>query len=96
MKKAKKKSQYQHTQRRAWERYGLTVGPKTYDEMVQKIQGQDCVFLQKQSNRVSMFAVKIDEQWIPVIYDRDSHSIVTFLPQQALEPYADKLGSKSG
>ena len=89
--KAKKKSQYQHTQRRACERYGLTIGPKAYNELCQKIKDQNCVFLEKQSNRVSMFAVKMDQQWIPVIYDKERHSVVTFLPQKALEPYADKL-----
>ncbi len=95
-KKAKKKSQFQHAQRRACQRYGLTVGPRKYEELCKKIQQQDCVFLEKQSNRVTMFAVQMEEQWLPVIYDKDRHSIVTFLPKQALDPYLDKLDEKAG
>lgn len=90
--KSKKKSQKQHTQRRACQRYGLTIGPKTYYELCNNIKNmKDCVFLEKQSNRVSMWAVKMEGQWICVIYDKERHSIATFLPQEALLPYQSKL-----
>lgn len=96
MGKKKKKSQYQHAQKRASERYGLTVGHKTYEELCRKIQKHDCVFLEKQSNRVTMFAVCIEGEWMPVIYDKDRHSIVTFLPKEALDPHRNKLHANAG
>ncbi len=92
--KTKKKSQRQHTQRRASQRYGFTIGPKIYDELCHKIKNDskdECVFLEKQSNRVSMWAVKVEGQWVPVIYDKERHSIATFLPIEALQPYQNKL-----
>ncbi len=95
--KTKKKSQYQHAQKRASHRYGLTIGPKTYDLLCKKIQNHDsdCIFLYKQSNRVTLYAVFIDEQWVPVVYDKDRHSVVTFLPETALNPFWDKLHAKA-
>lgn len=90
--KSKKKSQVQHAQKRAAQRYGVTVGSKTYKQLCSRIQkNKDCVFLQRQSNRVSMFAVKMNEEWVPVIYDKTRHTIVTFLPQTALEPFKNLL-----
>jgi hypothetical protein len=89
----KEKSQKVHAQQRCKERYGLTLGRKTYDILCVKLreQGEDCIFLEKQSNRVSFFAIKHEEEWIPVIYDKMRHTIVTFLPKEALEPHKDKL-----
>ncbi len=95
MKKTKKR-QFQHTQKRAKYRYGLTIGPKTYDCLCKKIQEQqDSVFLYKKSNRVTLYAVFMEDQWIPVIYDKERHSVVTFLPPEALEPYRTKLNAKA-
>lgn len=73
----------------------MTIGPKAYGELCNRIQNQDdgCVFLEKQSNRVSMFAVKVEGEWVPVIYDKARHSIATFLPLEALEPYLEKLNA---
>jgi hypothetical protein len=91
----KKKSQKQHAQKRAIQRYGVPIGPKTYNELCQKVQkqGPECVFLERQSNRVSMFAVILEGNWVPIIYDKQRHTIVTFLPQTALEPYRDQLNA---
>ena len=89
--KAKRKSQYQHSQRRASERYGMTVGHNLYDRLCERIQRADCVFLERQSNRVSVFAVEIDGAWVPVVYDKARHAISTFLPREALDPYRAKL-----
>ncbi len=93
----KKKSQYQHSQKRGRQRYGVTIGPKGYEELCNRIQQQDkdCVFLERQSNRVSMFAVRFEGEWMPVIYDKIRHSIATFLPKAALEPYKDKLNGRA-
>ena len=94
--RSKKRCQRQHTQQRASMRYGLTVGKKDYDDLCSRIKsGDGCVFLEKQSNRVSMWAVSMDGEWVPVIYDKIRHSVVTFLPPEALEPFRDKIdGSK--
>ena len=89
----KEKSQKIHAQKRCKQRYGLTLGTKTYDALCAKLreQGDDCVFLFKESNRVSLFAIKHEGEWVPIVYDKIRHTIVTFLPKEALEPYKDKL-----
>lgn len=89
----KEKSQLIHAQRRCRERYGLTLGTKAYDDLCGKLQdgGADCVFLEKQSNRISLFAVWYEDEWVPVVYDKIRHTIATFLPKEALDQYKHKL-----
>jgi len=91
-KRSKKKNQIQHAKHRAMQRYGISLTASGSEEMVRKIQSQkDCVFLERQSNRVSMIAVLHEEVWIPVVYDKQRKSIVTVLPENALQPYRSKL-----
>lgn len=87
-KNAKAKCQKKHAKRRAKSRFGLDLNQNQYLEMVKRIQNNvDCVFLEKQSNRVSFFALKNEGVWLPIIYDKERKTIVTILPAEALEPY---------
>lgn len=86
--KSKAACQKKHAKRRAADRFGLKLHDHEYVGMVKQIQeGRDLVFLEKQSNRVSFFALKKDGLWLPVIYDKERKTIVTVLPTEALEPY---------
>lgn len=89
----KEKSQKIHARKRGMQRYGLQIGPKTYDQLCNRIQnkGPEVVFLLKESNRVSHFAIKHDGDWLPVVYDKERGTIVTFLPKEALEQYEVKV-----
>jgi len=94
MRSSKKKAQRKHAQRRACERYGLTFGPETHAKLCTQIKNGRAIFLERQSLRVTMFAVYHDGQWIPVVYDTHRHTIVTFLPLEALKPYTDKINAE--
>lgn len=85
---SKAECQKKHAKRRAKSRYCLQLHDHLYNKLVKQIQeGRDVVFLEKQSNRVSFFALKNDGVWLPVIYDKERKTIVTVLPVEALEPY---------
>src|SRR5262245_10553695 len=90
---SKAEDQRRHALRRASERYGLTLSPGQYDELCHRIRhGQDgAVFLDRQSNRVSMWAVRHGLRWLPVIYDSRRHQIVTFLPVNTLISHLGKV-----
>jgi hypothetical protein len=91
-KNSKAKRQKAHARRRARERYGLSLKQHEYHELCRRIQENiDCKFLYRQSNRVSLFALKWGGEWLPVVYDKQRHTVVTVLPQEALEPYLASL-----
>jgi len=91
-KNSKAKRQKGHAKRRARERYGLNLRQHEYDELVRRIKNNiDCRFLQRQSNRVSLFAIKMDGNWLPVVYDKQRHTVVTILPPEALDQYRASL-----
>lgn len=91
-KNAKAKRQKAHARRRANERYGIHLGQHQYDEMCRMIRhNEKCKFLDKQSNRVSLFALNYEGEWLPVVYDKQRHTVVTVLPPAALEPYRASL-----
>ena len=89
---AKAKRQKSHARRRAKDRYGIYLNDHQYNLMVKQIKnGVDCKVLCKQSNRVSLYALKHEGSWLPVVYDKIRHTIVTILPIEALEPYQASL-----
>lgn len=82
-------AQRAHARRRAMERYGINLGPASYERLVRLIQRSESyrkpakvVFVQKRSNRVRLFWVWSGEDggWLPVVYDRIRKQIVTILP----------------
>lgn len=89
----KKKAQKSHAKARAVQRYGITLKEHEYQEICKWIAQADprAIWLEKQSLRVSLYAVRWQEQWLPVVYDKHRHSIASILPKEALVPYAKKL-----
>lgn len=85
----KAEAQFRHAQRRAAERYGITLGWGEYLGLCRQIQDGWGEYLGKQSNRVTVWRVDamatIDEVLVPVravvVYDKLRHRIVTFLPK---------------
>lgn len=78
-------SQRIHAKKRALERCGVNLNRHDMRELVTSIQKGHFSLLEKQSNRVSVFKAKIDEEYYPVVYDRQRKTIVTVLPKDAYD-----------
>jgi hypothetical protein len=71
-----------HAKRRALERYGLSLNRKSYGELVKIIQSGKALFLERQSNRISIFSLTYQEKQLKCVYDSHRHKIVTLLPNE--------------
>lgn len=86
---SKAKTQRRHTRRRIGERFGFELSRAQYDEIIFRIQhiGQDRVaqhgvgepvFVEKQSLRVSIYKIPIEEMGeVVVVYDKERKSLAT-------------------
>jgi hypothetical protein len=73
-----------HAIARAQQRYGLTLTRSDIMDLVRQIRDyrNGVEFVEKQSNRVSIFRVVIRGQKYPVAYDKSRGTICTFLPPE--------------
>lgn len=88
----KAQAQMRHAIHRAQERYGLELNRDTYASLCQDIQNGVGVYLGKQSNRLSVWRITailpetlespgpVGTVTCHVLYDKERHTIVTFLP----------------
>jgi hypothetical protein len=81
----KQRAQESHARRRFYDRYGIQLTDALHQDLVRKIQDGRAVFVEKQSNRVSVFDLNVEGQEIEalavrVVYDRERHIIVSALP----------------
>ena len=81
----KTKCQRAHAKRRANQRYGLSLNRDKLNAMVRLIQEGKCTFIERQSNRVTVFSLLFEGLTFPVVYDKQRKTIVTVLPPEALE-----------
>jgi hypothetical protein len=90
--KDKRESQRIHATRRALKRYKLTFSKKIRNSFIRRIQeNEDVVHLESRSKRVSVFAIRHENRWVPVVYDNKRKEIVTFLPKEWLKDHQGKL-----
>ena len=80
--KSKAKSQELHARRRFEQRTGVVFSPKVNDELVAQIQDHKAQFIERSTNRVTIWWVMHGRKWFPVVYDKHSKKIVTVLPRQ--------------
>lgn len=77
----------QHAVSRAWERYGYALAIEEHKTLCESIRSQtdDTVFLEQQTKTRELWLVRLNpyDCWYPVIYDRRSNQIITFLPIDA-------------
>lgn len=73
-------AEYHHAVKRARERYGVDLRQPDYDRLVKAIQTNRAQFVERQSNRVSLWVVRHAETPMVAVYDTHRHMIVTFLP----------------
>lgn len=82
---SKAASQFRHAISRAKERYGLTLNRDRYRQLCQQIQDGKGTCLGKQSNRLSVWSIVVEDTTgivrCNVVYDKQRHTICTFLPK---------------
>lgn len=84
---SKKKRQKHHAQRRARERFGIYLTDNDVNEIIKMIQNasKKVLFVEKQSNRVSVFQVTYGDEVFGVVYDKIRKMIVTVLKKEWLK-----------
>lgn len=87
MSQSKKSSERSHARRRALERYGIDMGPHTRKRIISAIQNGTSRLVEKQSLRVTVHDVDLDDEGttVRVCYDRSRKEIITFLPAHTME-----------
>jgi AraC-like DNA-binding protein len=80
----KKKCQMKHAKRRFQERFGMTLTQNIHEQMISDIRHGRAVFVQKQSNRVSVFDLTVEDTPVRVVYDKQRRSIATVLDPQTM------------
>jgi hypothetical protein len=78
-------TQKRHAKIRAIQRYGFGLTDELLKEIVGKIHRGETRLIDKQSLRVSIHAVMVEGREIPVVYDKHRKTVVSLLPQEALE-----------
>ena len=80
---SKAKAQQAHGRRRSIERYGVGLTKIAEREIIEKIQNGKATFLEKESNRISLFGVKYAGEETVVVYDKTRGTIVTLMPRES-------------
>lgn len=71
-----------HAQRRAKERFGVTLGPHRQLQLVMMIQKQQATFVCRLSDHRTAWLVDVDGQQMKVLYDSRRKVIVTVMPPE--------------
>jgi hypothetical protein len=87
-------AQIYHALQRAKERYSINLSIDDYLDLVRQIQNGEAKFVERQSNRVTLFEIQIKNFAVVVVYDKKRHVIVTFLPPEAVQQKRDANGLK--
>jgi len=83
--KKTQKTLIKHAKLRAAQRYDITLSRRKHDEVVRQIQEGLATLVEKQSLRVTVWLVKIEEINVPVCYDKKRKCIITCLPFEYLD-----------
>lgn len=79
---SKKKAQTIHFRRRMAQRHALAVTPADVRFIIHQIQCGQAVHIWDQSIRVKIKGVKLNGEWLVVIYDSIRKTLVTVLPKE--------------
>ena len=61
------------------ERFGIALKKHQIQEIVKAIQGNKAKFIERQSNRVTVWQIVLDSQIVNIVYDKDRKMVVTAL-----------------
>lgn len=85
----KEAAQIAHFKKRCKERYAINVNRSLYKDMVSLIGSNRAVFIEKQSNRVTVFWLYLEKEYegtrIKVVYDKIRKTLITALPLENQE-----------
>jgi len=79
---SKDQAQYLHSQKRALERYGLQYTKELKEGILAKIMSGDAKFIDRQSNRVTIWDVHTQGKEVRVVYDKQRKNIASFIPRE--------------
>ena len=77
--KGKSRALFIHAKNRAKERFGIDMNADVHREIVDIIQKNKAKFVQRQSNRVTIWDVDYRYYKLRVVYDKNRGQVVTFL-----------------
>jgi hypothetical protein len=83
---SKIKAERLHARRRALERYNLVLFNEDLKAIAQRINRGEGVMVRRQSLRVSVHELEVKGQRTLIVYDRQRHTPITFLPKEGLSP----------
>lgn len=83
--KGKKKAQLKHAKRRFEGRFEISLNDNEYLQLINKIQKGRAEFVERQSNRVTIWDIEHNDKTIRVVYDKRTKVIVSALPIYGLE-----------
>jgi hypothetical protein len=87
-KNKKRHNQQYHARERFLERYGVVLSRVLRNNIIRDIQGGKYPLVERQSLRVSIFAVTINDKLMHVVYDRQRKELVTVLYPNSEQYYA--------
>ena len=90
--KGKKKNQIKHARKRFEARFDVSLNENQYTQMINRIKKGKAKFVQRQSNRVSLWDIEFEGHLIRVVYDKKTSAIVTALypDRQTLEEFEER------
>jgi hypothetical protein len=91
---SKAQCQRYHAKKRALERFDISLTTADLDKVVQTIQEGNAAFITKQSHRISVFSILINEKKMNVVYDKVRKTIVTFLTDDMIATFHETLDTE--
>ncbi len=86
---------YIHTNDRLIGRYNIALTWKEFNALNMCIQNRnkdfDKIFIQKKSQRVSLWVVRIKNKWVALYYDKNRNTIATILPAEKVVKYLSTI-----
>ena len=76
----KAQGERQHARRRAEERYDIDYNRHARRDIIAAIQKNKGILVKRQSQRVTLWYVEYNGEYVKVAYDRNRKEIITFLP----------------
>jgi hypothetical protein len=78
----KRESQIYHAKKRARQRFGLNLSEHQLEELARDVQAQKFKFLERQSQRITVWLATIEEMEVVVVYDNKRQSVTTLIPYE--------------
>lgn len=77
---SKAKAERKHCLHRLRERFGVNLSENDYYGIINQIQNNKAKFVDRQSNRVTIWQLVIQQQDVVVCYDKIRKEIITAIP----------------